>query len=98
MGKVNITYDSLYRLSLDDLNAIAKGKNNEIREHWEMTRDIAYWTFKGHASKKSLKKTDVMKFHWDAKEEINDQKIIKIKANADKLRDLIKNGRIKYNA
>lgn len=98
MGKTNITYDSLYKLSLSDLNKIAEGKNSEMREHWEMSRDISFWVVKGWTSKKNIKRSDLRSFPWDKKRELTKEKINMIKANADKLRELIENGKIKYDA
>lgn len=96
VGKCSITYDSLYKLSLSEVIKIGEGKNSEIKEHWEMARDVSYWSFKGHAKKKSLKKTDLMKFPWDKKKEMSESKVLKVRSNAGKLRDLIKNGKVKF--
>ena len=98
VGKCNITYDSLYKLSLSDLNKIAEGRNKETQEQWEMTRDIVYWTVKGWSSKKSLKETDLMKFPWDLVKELSKEKIVNIQSNAQKLRELIENGKVKFKA
>ena len=98
MGKTGITYDSLSKLSLEDMIKINEGKTNEMKEHWEMTRDIAFWTVKGWAKKKSLKKTDIMLFPWEKKQEISEEKITQIRANASKLRELIKSGKVKFKA
>lgn len=98
VGKCGITYDSLYRLSLSDLGKIADGKNSEIREHWEMARKVSYWSFKGHAKKKSLKESDLMPLPWDKKTVMSEQKIERVRANANKLRQLLKDGKIKFRA
>lgn len=98
IGKCNISFDSLYKLSLSDLNKIADGKNADNRENWEMTRDLAFWTVKGWAKKKHLKKTDVMRFPWDVKKELTKEKIIEIRTNGATLRELWKTGKILFKA
>jgi len=50
-------FDSIY-------NEWRDGKDSEARGEWERCRWICYYILKPYA-KKSLRKTDVLKFEWD---------------------------------
>lgn len=80
------------------MNKIAEGKNKEVQEHWEMTRDLSFWVVKGWTKKKHLKKRDIMSFPWEVSKELSKDKIVKIQTNAQTLREMIKNGKVKFKA
>ena len=97
MGKTGITYNDLNYLSVEDILKIAEGKEDEMRTYWMQSKMISYWAFKGHA-KKGFKPNDVISFPWEKKEEIRKEKISEIRANANKLRELINGGKVKFKA
>jgi len=97
MGKLGITYNDLSLLSIDELIKIDEGKDGILKQYWDQARMVSYWSFKGHA-KKNFKPTDVVKFAWEKQDTIDTEKIVKIQANAGKLRELMKKGMIKFNA
>lgn len=98
MGRLKLSQNDLFLLSLSDLNEMMEGHQMDIRENYEASRLGAYLSILPHIDKKktsNLTPQKLFPFYWEKEIKVAEKSTKEDLEHGEKLWEIIKSGKKK---